>query len=264
MKRVFGKLGLIHKNLAALILASRVPIIPIRAITTAEFLEHDPAYEWSPALKTLTMLGNDKVGNCVIVMLLNFLRTCLANCGIDYEPTEQDALDLYSAITGYDPSQTDSQGNNPTDQGTDPVAALDYMEKTGTKEGHKIRAFISIDPHDINHIKAASQKLGGLLGAVQLPSDAQTQFEAGQRWTISSLAALQNPLGGHGIYIPDFDQNGMTADTWAQKQPMSWNWWWGCGIQAFAAVTDQFLKNGVAPNGLDMNALLSYLPQVQG
>ena len=248
------------RKLLALGFMGKVPVIPIRAVTSPDFLQHADEWDNAPGLP-LTMLGNDAVGDCVIVMVLNFIRTvCFLN-GVDYSPSTLDALALYSAITGYDPSQVDAQGNNPTDNGADPANALNYMVKYGF-QGHKIAAFLAIDPHDIDHIKAAIQNLGGVMCAAALNSQAMNQFDAGQPWTILSLDDLNNSIGGHGILSPAFNPGDMIFDTWARRQPASWNWWWGCGVQAFAGITEDMLKNGKAPAGLDFEALQAYLQRV--
>lgn len=264
--RIAGKRGLLPEHIAALLSAMsrrKAPVIPIRAVTTPDFLEHDTAYTWFPALKRpLTMLGNNTVGDCVVVMILNWIRIWCGANGIDYEPTTDEALAIYSAITGYNPNAPLApDGQNPTDAGTDPLAAIEYARKTGF-DGHFVRAWLQIEPHDINHICAAIQKLGGVGAAIILPEDAEAQFEAGKPWTISSYAALKNTVGGHGVYIGAFDKFGPVCATWAHEQPMSWNFLWGTGMTILAAVGDDFLRDGKAPNGLNTQAILAYMAKV--
>src|SRR5580658_4087447 len=64
------------------------------------------------------MLGNDQVGDCVIAAMMHFIMAATSNSGQPAQFTTELAIQLYSAITGYDPSQTDATGFNPTDQGT--------------------------------------------------------------------------------------------------------------------------------------------------
>ena len=62
------------------------------------------------------MQGNDEIGLCTFADIAHgIVITTAMNKGI-FVPQTADTIKLYEH-TGYDPSQTDAQGNNPTDQG---------------------------------------------------------------------------------------------------------------------------------------------------
>ena len=84
------------------------------------------------------MLGNDQVGDCVIAAMLHYIMAAQANVGKSVTFTTQQALDLYSAITGYNPSDPS------TDQGTAWTDALAYWQSTGCC-GHKILGWAAVD-----------------------------------------------------------------------------------------------------------------------
>ena len=71
------------------------------------------------------MLGNDIVGDCVIAGADHETLLWCQEGGSPVIFTDQDAIDDYSAITGYDPNDPSS------DQGTDVRTALKYRQKTG-------------------------------------------------------------------------------------------------------------------------------------
>src|ERR1700727_2323390 len=70
-------------------------------------------YKVPPA--TIGMYGNDTVGDCTIAEVSHDLILKTAHTGTPFFPDPDEVLKMYSAISGYDPSQTDDQGNNPTD-----------------------------------------------------------------------------------------------------------------------------------------------------
>jgi hypothetical protein len=242
-------------------------VLKLEHYTSSSFLQHPAAWDWTPAVPSPGMLGNDTVGDCTVACMLHLMQLwCYLNKK-PFDPTAAQALSLYSAITGYDPAQTQPDGSNPTDQGADPTAVLQYAQKVGMLD-HKIRTFLSINPQDINHIKAAIYWFGGVYAGVNLPGSAEQEFNAGQEWKIQSLADLNNPLGGHAIPLMAFglENNGQTyftCDTWAAYQRMTGNWWWGAGMEVFAVLSDDWVASGgQAPNGFDDAALTADLQLV--
>ena len=127
-------------------------------------------WEYAPAPITLGMLGNDTVGNCVICAAMHYAQVETANTGTPLTPTTELAIQTYTAITGYDPSQTDENGNNPTDQGTSYESQLfPYWIKTGMPmldaKGnlvyHKINGFAALDITSIAQQRYATFLFGG-------------------------------------------------------------------------------------------------------
>ena len=90
-------------------------------------------------------LGNDKYGDCVFAgggheqMVWDTLRK-----GPGVKITTKNALSDYSAVTGFDPSDPN------TDQGTYVIDAMKYRKATGLVDAsgkrHKIAAYVEIDP----------------------------------------------------------------------------------------------------------------------
>ena len=82
------------------------------------------------------MQGNDEIGLCTFADIAHgIVITTAMNKGI-FVPQTADTIKLYE-YTGYDPSQTDAQGNNPTDQGASLTEAANFAKKYGLA-GHKL------------------------------------------------------------------------------------------------------------------------------
>ena len=70
-------------------------------------------WEYTPAPIALDILGNDTAGDCVIAAAMHYAQVETANTGNPLTPNAALTLATYSAITGYDPNDPN------TDQGTD-------------------------------------------------------------------------------------------------------------------------------------------------
>src|ERR1700679_658027 len=75
-----------------------------------------PPQGWEAAVPAdaLNILGNDLWGDCAEAGALGLIQAMSYNAGRPLIPTTQDALNLYTELTGFDPNAGPS-GNNPTD-----------------------------------------------------------------------------------------------------------------------------------------------------
>src|SRR5262249_20378919 len=95
------------------------------------------------------MLKNDEVGDCVIAMMLHSIEDFHLDAGTPVPAfTDQDAVSLYSAITGYSPDDPNS------DQGTNESDAMRYWQKPGLRTSdhvdHQIVATVDVDPSNLD------------------------------------------------------------------------------------------------------------------
>jgi len=146
-----------------------------------------PANEWG-------MLGNNIVGNCVICAIWHMIILWNKAAGKTINVSAQTAINTYSAITGYDPNNPDS------DQGTDERSALLYALNTGFTDDdgniHKIGAFANIDITNQSYLDAAAYIFETILLGIQFPDSAMEQFNNVQVWDVVPDATIE---GGHGI-----------------------------------------------------------------
>src|ERR1035441_3205045 len=84
-------------------------------------------WEYAVPPAQLDVLGNDQYGDCAEAGAMHLIQVETANTGNPLHATLQQTLDLYSAVTGFDP-------NDPsTDQGTVLLSLLQYWKSTGIK-----------------------------------------------------------------------------------------------------------------------------------
>jgi hypothetical protein len=208
-------------------------------------------YAVSDATWSQSMLGNDSVGDCVEVMALHYIMAAQGNVGNRVTFTTDQAIQLYSAITGYNPSDPH------TDQGTAITDLLAYWQNTGIY-GHKILGWAAVNPSDLAQVRAALYAFGGLLAGIQVTSEMMQEFQDSQPW--NSFGG--DVEGGHGVPILGYGRLGQTVITWAKRQQSNLDFW-SVVDELYCVVTPDWLDaQGKSPSGLDLQTLQSDLSAV--
>jgi hypothetical protein len=202
-------------------------------------------YAVSDATWGQSMLGNDSVGDCVEAMALQFIMAAQGNVGTRVTFTADQAIQLYSAITGYNPADPS------TDQGTAITDLLAYWQATGIF-GHKILGWAAVNPSDLAQVRAATYLFGGLLAGIQVTAGMMTQFQDGQAWNAPFSGEVE---GGHGVPILGYGRLGQSLITWAKRQQCDVNFW-EVVDELYCVVTQDWIDaQGKSPSGLDLATL---------
>ena len=172
------------------LLTTPLPPIPTRQFGHGTlFADGDSATGWK-------MLGNDGAGDCVEASGAHqtMMFTRLGHHVAYFDKGE--VLAEYSAVTGYDPSDPNS------DQGTNVRDFLSYRRKTGMKDingnRHKIDAYVSIDPGDWDLMLRCVWTFGAAELGIECQENIFDQFDAGEPLTYDSKAQI---IGGHDIPV---------------------------------------------------------------
>jgi hypothetical protein len=212
------------------------------------------------------MLGNDVAGNCVFAGAGHEIMLWNAEVGKQVRISERTALSNYSALTGYDPSQTDPvTGENPTDQGTDVAQWLSYRRKTGFFDDdgryHKIGAYISLDPGNTDQLRYAAYYFDGVGIGVNFPNQWMDIFKQGGR----TWPALRNPdyEGGHYISAVAFRDRRPVIVSWGQKIELTLGAYKQTCDEAYAYLTPEKLAKGVDLQGFNYVKLTDYIKQLR-
>jgi hypothetical protein len=202
------------------------------------------------------MLGNDQVGDCVFAGACHEHMLWCAEAGTQTTFTDQNALAAYSAVTGYTPTDPN------TDQGTDVREALKYRRDTGISDAtgrpHRIGAFVALQPGNTDHLYAALYLFGAVGIGIEFPASAMDQFNAGKPWSVVRGASID---GGH--YIPLVARRGsLVCVTWGKTQPMTLGFYKKYCDEAWAFVSEDDLKDGKTLEGFDLTALNEALTEL--
>jgi hypothetical protein len=218
------------------------------------------------------MMGNDTAGDCTIADCAHQIMLRTANASTIVIPTLAQVMAVYSDISGYDPSQTDSQGDNPTDTGADELTVCNYMQRYGLA-GHKIDASANLNPTNLMNLRWTVQLYGASRLGILCTDTMIDQFQNGQPWEPVDGAHVE---GGHDVPDVLYVRDGLTTMhfvvTWQKLHPVTeaflkWVLPDGRAIleENHAECASDFLKaSGVAPSGLNHDQMLRELQAVQG
>lgn len=204
------------------------------------------------------MLGNDEYGDCVWAMKAHRAMVHAAANGRELDFTTAGVLSDYSAQTGFDPGDPD------TDQGTVIRDSLNYERQTGIVdaggERHKIRGYVRVDPQNHAEVWEACYLFGAVDLGIAVPFSAMDQFEQGRMWSYVPGSPIE---GGHGVpLIARRSHWGLV--TWGQVQWCGHRFFERYCDEAWAILSDDWLDatGGKSPQGFDLDALLADLEQI--
>jgi hypothetical protein len=219
-----------------------------------------PGFQWG-------MLANDKIGDCVIAMMLHSIEDFHLDAGTPPPAfTDADAISIYSAITGYNPNDPSS------DRGTDEGAAMRYWEHPGLQStgngSHTIVATVAVDPSNLNECRIAIDEFIDLQIGIALPISAQGETE----WTVvgdgKTGHSAPGSWGGHGIPYREYDAETFKCVTWGAELLLTVPFHQDYAQEAHVVVTQEMLnKQGVGPSGVAWDELIAdikALPRQQG
>lgn len=217
-----------------------------------------PAFGHQSAVADWGMLANDQFGDCYEAGSLHETMLWCAEGGKPVNITDQTAIETYSAITGFDPSQTDPEtGENPTDEGTDPAEGAEFRRTIGITDAdgnvHRIGAYLALDQGSVSQLGAAMFLFSAVGIGLQLPDTAQDQFQAGQAWEPVPGSAIE---GGHYVSGVARDNDGnLAVVTWGKLQWMTPAFYQRYNDETLVYLSEEFLTSGHSPEGFDLGQL---------
>jgi hypothetical protein len=207
-----------------------------------------PAVTNSQSITNWGVMLNDKLGDCTIAGVAHAIQVWTLSKGNEVTVPDPTVLQYYEQWDGYDPSKP------ATDQGGVELDVLNSWRKEGFS-GHPLLAFADPDPQDTLHVQQAIALFGGLYIGLSLPKSAQTQ----DLWDVDTSPNGQpGSWGGHCVFVPDYDPNGLTCITWGAPKKMTWGFWGTYCDEAHALLSPDWQP----PAGFDMAALQADLATV--
>lgn len=225
-----------------------------------------PAVKWPRVPRVLgtpgivphwKMLANDQWGCCVIA---GGDHEHMAACAIGGRPPanfdDRSCLSDYSAITGFDPRDPDS------DQGTDMEMAARYRRRNGLLDAdgnrHKIDAYAALQAGNVKHLAMALYLFKGGVGVgVKWPSTGMDQFDAGGPLKYDRRATIE---GGHYMHCPGRNANGnFRVVTWGEEVEMTPKFYERYSDEALVYIFPEVLRGEVTAEGLKLDKLREYL-----
>jgi hypothetical protein len=211
------------------------------------------------------MMDNDQIGDCTCAAAGHLIMEWTASAQSKMvTPTVAQIVAAYSAITGYNPTT----GAN--DNGAQEIDVLNYWRQTGIA-GHKIQAFVALEPSNHTHIMDGCWIFGGCYIGLALPKTAQAQTQNNQPWSVTAVGTTGDgkpgSWGGHAVPVVAYDARSLTVVTWGALQTMTWGFWAAYCDEAYAILSPDYLaqKAGqtVAPSGFNLAQLQADLADLK-
>lgn len=206
--------------------------------------------EWTLAVDRWGMYANDSVGDCTCAAAAHAINCWSASDGLPRPVTTADVLAAYSKVSGYDPSRPE------TDRGAYLLEVLKLWRNEGIG-GHKIRAFLSLDPRDHLQRMLAIELAGCTYSGYMLPDTIWSEHV----W--ADTTGRLGSAGGHAMIVPGYSPSSLTAITWDREQLMTPEFAdWACDESYVVISEDWSGEDDRAPNGLDLDAIWRDLERV--
>jgi hypothetical protein len=208
------------------------------------------------------MMENHQLLDCTCAAAGHLIMEWTANAGKKMiVPTNKQIVAAYSAVTGYNPTT----GAN--DNGAVEIDVLNYWRQTGIA-GHKIGAFVALEPANHIHVMDAVYVFEGCYIGVQLPISAKAQTQNHQPWSVPPGGATGDgkpgSWGGHAVPVVAYDARGVTVVTWGALQTMTWTFWEAYCDEAYAILSTDYLNDKQqAPQGFSMAQLQADLADLK-
>lgn len=184
------------------------------------------------------------VGDCTIADVDHETKADQVKAGnAEVTSAASEMVTAYSAITGYDPSQTDAEGNNPTDAGAQMQDVRAYWQKHGITLGgklHKILMFADLDVRNTDLVKWAVDQFGAVGLGIAFPDSAMDQFSNGEPWDV--VPGEPEPVDGHAIALLGWDATFYYVLTWGVVQCMTQAFFAKYVDEAWTVATEDFVN----------------------
>lgn len=227
-----------------------------RTLQFASYLDMDAAAlpavptsrSWSKKTSsTWGLMLNDNLGDCTCAAIGHAIQCWTANESHESTPTDAMILAAYEGSCGYKP------GDPSTDQGGVEIDVLNWW-RNHPVDGHKIDAYMALEPHNHSHVKAAIDLFGLVYVGAELPISAQTQ----NIWSVTSgYESAPNSWGGHAFICIDYSPNYVTCVTWGQLKKMTWSWFDRYIVESYALLAQAWVLKvgGDSPSGFNYSTL---------
>jgi hypothetical protein len=231
--------------------------IPLKSVLKAGYTGTVPdTVSYVPDAANLPIDSNDSLGDCTAAGAAH-VETALSQFGqgTPVVVSDADVIKFYSGSTGYVP------GNPSTDQGGDMQTVLKYWNQTGIA-GHKIAAYFAVDPTDFDEMRAALYLFGNLYMGFTATQGFENAFDNG---TVFDVTRRDRALGGHCTGVHQIVKGGnIKGSTWGGFYEMTEAAWAKYVDEPYVVVSQEWIKNNLTPEGLDVDAANAAYLQVTG
>lgn len=244
--------------------------VPLRAYhlnryTAGELPKPPESCDRSDIVTSWGMLGNgpdssypllpEGCGDCTVATVGHAVDLWTAAAGSPRLMTTQEAISAYENF-GFDPTQEQPDGSNPTDNGAQPQDILTWWSNEGFQVGGDkdiLNGWCGLTPTDATDIRCGINYLGVVYVGLELPVAVQDLMgDNTQVWDLPPGQTLSGDwgigsLGGHAVPAVGYDSSGVVFISWGQRYKMTWPFWNAYVAETFGLLSRDF-SNAVMPD----------------
>lgn len=182
------------------------------------------------------MMENDTLSDCTAAAYYHALQIWSFNTtGKEATVPDSTVQSLYSATTGYDPSDPT------TDQGAGEQDVLVYLYNSNA-----IDAFVEVDPRNMDDIKRTINDCGVAYIGLYLPNDFSYE-KIPYIWDYTTPRSED----GHAVVLVGYNLDGFFFISWGKKYFMTNNFFADYCEEAYAIADSAWINSkGTTPGGL--------------
>lgn len=191
---------------------------------------------------------NDHLGDCTCAAYYHARQVWSFNSG-GKEITEPDhaVLELYKKSCGYDPS------NPTTDEGGVEQDVLTYLLNVGAPDCQPIKAFVEIDPRNLDDMKRAIYDTGCVYIGINLPQHIMDGDSPPIQWGVVPGDTI---AGGHAIILVGYTMDGFYLISWGKKYFCTNSFLAAYCEEAYVIADSQWINaGGSTPLGMSLSDL---------
>lgn len=242
------------------------PHLRLRNYLKASLPAAPATYDYTPKASNILsdVMGNDQYGDCVFACGYHLVGVETANAGAPYHATLQQVLKDYTAVTGFNPQDPN------TDNGANIQDALNYWSTHGFSNGTKLAGYLSVDATNVAEVQVCAYLFENGITGMSLPDHWITPFPGANGFTWDQAGA-PDPNNGHCVPFFGYDGKGVKISTWGLLGTLTY-----AGLAAYAGHAgggelwvalspDQIAKGQEkAPNGVRWSDLILDFDSIGG
>jgi hypothetical protein len=215
-------------------MAAELPMMgTLKDYASASFPTPPRTFDYSHTVSNYPMALNDKLGDCTIAGVVHLLQLAYAEVGETFNYPGDDAVEeTYFTLSGGE------------DSGLVEHSVLQHWLKNGLFETN-IVGYAPVNIRDPKEMADALYAFGALYLGVEMPTEAEQQFETHQNWHIDANSGP--PAGGHCVVATGASPWGLEIITWGSVTSLSWEWWQRYASEAWVVIPEIYVEAGHGP-----------------
>ena len=222
-------------------------------IKKAELPAPPASVNYGKAVSRWPVYANDRYGDCTCAAAGHMIQNWRVNTGAHPpKPTTEEVVAFYSYFTAPGPKN-----------GVEMLRVLRHWRSTGLASD-RIQAYTQLGLNDVEQVKNSIYLFGACYIGVELPKFIMNAEDAlAPRWAPPPQGrhgdGERDPEGGHCIPAFAYDAQHVYVVTWGAVKAMTWDFYLAYADEAYAVLSEDWLRDGRTLKGFDLAQLRSDL-----